>query len=146
MIVFAVIIKTGWRLSAPNMSWGRTLATIVILVLLLGLGSCSYKVYRRATTPPPPPQSTTLATKATVLRFDGFTPCDPSIDFAFELDTQGDPIEMKFPSIETPIEYSGKGTLNAPEQRTSGPVHITSLDPRQQARVRIWEVIQVKRP
>ncbi len=101
-----------------------------------------------STTTPPPLQSATTQqqyTKAIILRFDGFTPCDPPIDFGFELDTQGDPISLKFPGIEKPVEYSGKGTINAPEQRTSGSVHIASLDPAKQARVRIWEVITIQK-
>ena len=85
--------------------------------------------------------SSVQLTKVLVPRFDGFTPCDPQIDFAFELDTQGDPISLKFPGVEMAVEYSGKGTLNAPERRTSGPVHVTSLDTNKQARVRIWEVV-----
>jgi hypothetical protein len=87
----------------------------------------------------------TPATTALVLRFDGFTPCDPEINFRFELDTQGDPISLKFPGVSKPLEYSGKGTLNAPENRTSGSVRITSLDSRKQARVRVYEVITVPR-
>src|SRR6185369_13259593 len=88
--------------------------------------------------------TTATLTKATVLRFDGFTPCEPPIQFAFELDTQGDPISLKFPGVDRTLEYSGKGTINAPTNRLSGPVNITSLDPQKQARVRIWEVVTIR--
>jgi hypothetical protein len=98
---------------------------------------------RPAPKPTPAQTAAAITTKATVLRFDGFTPCKPPIDFVFELDTQGDPISLKFPSVPAPLEYCGKGTINAPTNRTSGAVFITSLDPAKQARVRIWEVVTV---
>lgn len=95
-------------------------------------------------TPPSPPNTgSRIMTQATILRFDGFTPCEPSIDYKFELDTQGDPISLKFPGIEKPLEYSGKGVLQAPEHRDFGEVHITSKDSRKQVRVRIWEVVNI---
>ncbi|MBI3305938.1 hypothetical protein HYZ82_02260 [Candidatus Nomurabacteria bacterium] len=83
-------------------------------------------------------------TKVLIPRFDRLTPCDPEIPFAFELDTQGDPIFLKFPGIKKLVEYSGKGTLKAPEGRRSGPVEITSQKPDKEARVRIWEVTTMK--
>ncbi len=88
--------------------------------------------------------SPTTMTKALVLRFDGFTRCEPNIDYEFELDTQGDPITMQFPGIPEPVAYSGKEVLVAPTNRLSGPVIIMSSDPSKQARVRIWEVQYIK--
>ena len=82
-------------------------------------------------------------TKALILRFDGFTPCDTPIDFAFELDTQGDPVDVIFPGIPTPVHYSGKGVMSAPEKRGFGNVHITSSDSQKQARCKISEVVLV---
>jgi hypothetical protein len=89
--------------------------------------------------------ATAYIAPALILRFDGFTPCDPAINYTFELDTQGDPVSLKFPGIPIPVNYSGKGTLNAPEKRLSGPVRVISQDSRKQARVRIWEVISIRR-
>ncbi|MEI7765239.1 MAG: hypothetical protein WCI93_01490 [bacterium] len=77
-----------------------------------------------------------------VLMFDGYTPCNPPINYKFELDTQGDPINMDFPGVSNPIHYSGKGTIDVP-QRTSGNVTITSANPGKEARVRIWKVVRL---
>ena len=85
-----------------------------------------------------------VETKVLIPRFDGFTPCDPEINFTFELDTQGDAIFLKFPGVSTLVKYSGKGKLKAPEERRSGPVDIISQDSKKQARVRIWEVTIIK--
>lgn len=75
------------------------------------------------------------------LMFDNYTPCSPSINFKFELDTQGDSISLKFPGVEKLVRYSGKGTIKVPP-RKPGPVEIISLNPAREARVRIWRVIK----
>lgn len=80
--------------------------------------------------------------QALILRFDCFTPCEPEFNYKFELDTQGDPISLKIPGVDTPVKYTGKGTINVPP-RKSGPVKITSQDPKKQVRVRIWEVVHI---
>jgi len=72
---------------------------------------------------------------------DEYTPCHPSLDYKFELDTQGDPIYLKFPGVSSEVYYSGKGTIKVPP-RKSGPVQIRSANPNVQVRVRIWEVIR----
>ena len=51
VVIFSYVVALIKK-KYPSFSWTHALAFIVILVLLLGLGSCSYKVYRRATTPP----------------------------------------------------------------------------------------------
>lgn len=76
------------------------------------------------------------------LMFDDYTPCNVPINYKFKLDTQGDPISLKFPGIDETIYYSGKGTIKVPPRR-SGNVLILSLDSTKQARVRIWKVIKI---
>jgi|SRR3989344_4606963 len=74
------------------------------------------------------------------LMFDDYTPCNIPINYKFELDTQGDPISLKFPGVDRIIYYSGKGTIKVPP-RKPGNVEILSSNPNLKARVRIWKVI-----
>lgn len=133
---------------APGWAW-ITLMAIVLLFLVLGIRGCvqdkAKGEEKSRVGKISPPSATVKTVEVLEKRFDGPTPCSPSIDYKFELDTQGDPIILKFPGIREPIEYSGKGTIKIPERRTSGPVQITSKDPRKEARVRIWEVVKIQR-
>jgi len=95
----------------------------------------------QATPPPPRPELVT----AKIERYVCYTPCGVPIDFAFTLDTQGDPIILKFPGIAQPVHYSGKGTIEVPDSRDIGIVNITSPDPAKVARVKIEEVIQAQK-
>lgn len=158
IIAIAVAVRAGLRPKKPNLQWsnvGSFLGGIVVLVVVCWVG---YKGYKWWTKPPAPSRPATtqeasrtttqeqeVATKALVLRFDGFTPCDPRFDYTFELDTQGDSISLKFPNVREPVQYSGKGTIEVPKHRTSGPVHIISTDSNKQARVRIWEVVYIRK-
>ncbi len=128
--------------------WGivaRVLATLFVLVIVINMINCgliwnSWKEEgAKANT------SQNKKTEALVLRFDGYTPCNPSIDYKFELDTQGEPISLEFPGITEPLKYSGKGEIKAPKNRDFGPVKIRSDsdDPNKKVRVRIWEVVQI---
>ena len=156
VLAIAIWIKSGWRPSMPNLPslkiksgwslWGflwKTMALAMVLMVLLMLGSCTactWAKYKQATSSPEK-----VGTRALVPRFDGFTPCAPTFDYPFELDTQGDPITMDIPGIGR-VQYSGKGKLDLgerKEKRTPGPVPIISDNPRKQARVRIWEVVYV---
>ena len=55
----------GHTAPAPAARWGffgtiwRILATVLVLALVLGVGSCSYRIYRWATAPPAPKPATT---------------------------------------------------------------------------------------
>ncbi|MBU1728103.1 hypothetical protein KKA39_02235 [Patescibacteria group bacterium] len=75
-----------------------------------------------------------------ILIFDGYTPCSPSIDYKFSLETLGDSINLKFPGVADPIFYDGKVDPRAPVNRTTGPVQITSANPNKEARVMIYKV------
>ena len=78
--------------------------------------------------------------KEKILRFEGYTPCEPNMDFVFLLETYGDSVSLSFPGIQEPVKYYGKGLLPVLEDRTSGNVPITSLNPRKKARITIWEI------
>ena len=93
-----------------------------------GKGSNSYVVTR---------------TRYTRLVIDQLTPVADSINYEYELDTQGDSVAITRPTImgDTTITYNGHGELQLPfGVRTRGLVHITSLNPNKQVRVRIWRV------
>ena len=152
LIPLGVLIwASGWRPSRPSMPnvkinwslWGflwKAMALIMVLMVILGMWSCVGCIHSWSK-----PSPAKVGTKALIPRFDGFTPCDPTFDYPFELDTQGDPITMDVPGIGK-VHYSGKGVLDLgekEEKRTPGPVHTTSDDSRKQARVRIWEVVYV---
>ena len=131
---------------APN--WPRTIFLVMAIILLLGTWYRGCQADSKKTAAENQRKAAEYAathpreggTKILIPRFDGFTPCSPSIDFVFELDTQGDPVSMKFRGVSKPVFYSGKGTMRVPDERLSGSVEITSADPQKQARVRIWEV------
>ena len=87
-----------------------------------------------------------LPVEALVLMVDRQTPFADNINYAFELDTQGDAISLRIPTIkgDMVVRYSGKGELQLPLQtRKKGLVYITSLTPGKEARVRIWKVVNV---
>ncbi|MFZ2072167.1 MAG: hypothetical protein WAV10_00575 [Minisyncoccia bacterium] len=69
-----------------------------------------------------------VSTTETVM-FDGFTPCDPVIDYKFALETFGKPINEKFTGINHIVYYSGSGDPNVTGVKC-GPVHIESADPK----------------
>jgi hypothetical protein len=75
-----------------------------------------------------------------ILIFDGYTPCNPSIDYKYSLETLGDSIIMQFPGVAEPVFYNGKVGLRAPANRQPGPVHIKSANPNKEARVLIYKV------
>lgn len=119
------------------------LALIVLIIIInSGINSCKRNNSESDKTSTGNTAPTNTGQEATVLMFDGQTTCYPSIDYKFELDTQGDPIYLKFPGVTQPVFYSGKGTIKVPP-RNSGPVTITSANPNREARVRIWKVVQI---
>ena len=75
-----------------------------------------------------------------ILRVTDYTTCSHTFDYKFEIETDGDPVWMKFPGIKDSIYYSGKGRFDMPvDRRDSGPVTITSAT-NSQVRIRIYEV------
>lgn len=70
-----------------------------------------------------------------------YTPCAVNLDFKFELDTQGDPIDLKFPGIRELVHYSGKGTISVPDSRDVGDVIITSPDPTKTVWVKVDKLV-----
>ena len=149
IVIVAIALVTRFSsLSSVRKVSRRWLLGGLIFVVLVGLGIWWFNREPREEPRPAPTTQTTL-TKVLIPWFDGFTPCDPTFDFTFELDTQGDPIFMKFPGVKKPVPYSGKGQLDLedpanPIKRLSGPVHITSQDSQKQARVRIWKVVYIR--
>ncbi len=128
--------------------WGivaRVLATLFVLVVVFNMINCGLTWNSWKEEGAKANTSQEEKTEALVLRFDGYTPCNPSIDYKFELDTQGEPISLEFPGITEPLKYSGKGEIKAPKNRDFGPVKIRSDsdDPNKKVRVRIWEVVQI---
>jgi hypothetical protein len=127
--------------TAPSWTWRILILIFIILCLSGWMVSCNWEKTDDSTTNSNTPE---VSYKEVLeLKFDGYTPCNPNIDYKFELDTQGDPIYLKFPGVNTLVYYSGKGTIKVPP-RNFGPVEITSLNPKKQVRVRIWKVINIK--
>ena len=124
------------------------IAIVLMAIAIFWIKSCVSEYKAKKATEPPKTENTTSqpqtsnGQEALVLMFDGYTTCSPSIDYKFELDTQGDPIYAKFPGISEKVYYSGKGKIKVPP-RSSGPVTITSADPKKEARVRIWKVVRI---
>lgn len=93
-----------------------------------------------APTPVSPPSPSAPLRKVLIPEFEGFTPVNYDIDWEFHIDTDGDPILMKFPGVPEPVRYSGKGEMPTPSRET-GKTHITSgLPSNQPVRVRISRV------
>ncbi|MFA5778285.1 MAG: hypothetical protein WC870_02230 [Candidatus Paceibacterota bacterium] len=114
-------------------------------VVVIGLAIWYFGYYRPAHKQPPP--APPVLTKVLIPRFEGMTPCDPTFDYTFELDTQGSPVILTLPGVHGPVtlEYSGKGQIDLddprhPIKRLAGPVHIISADPSKQAWVQISEI------
>lgn len=125
--------------SVPSWTW-MLLVAICLLIFIIGwVSSCNTTSSTSSATEN---IADNLKNSREVLKlmFDNYTPCNVPINYKFELDTQGDPISLKFPGIDKIIYYSGKGTIKVPP-RKSGKVEILSLNPNMRVRVRIWKVI-----
>lgn len=92
-------------------------------------------------------RTVTIPETGTVLMVDRSTPMADSINYQFEFDTQGDSVLVVYKrgGAERSVKYLGKGTLDL-GQRDAGLVHITSLTPGAEARVRIWRVVKIYLP
>ena len=76
-----------------------------------------------------------------ILRFEGYTPYEKVIDFSFEIETDGDPVSIKFPGIPEKYSYSGKGRqeFSGDEKRTPGKETTITSKTGSPVRVRIYE-------
>ena len=153
-VVAVIFIRRAWIFVVGFVTrfiWWFILG-LLIVVLIIWAGSCASswisssdedeEAQVEEVSPSPTPagqQEQQVVERKKILRFEGFTPCEPRIDFAFELVSTG-PIMMDFPGVSEPVEYSGQGHLGAPADRKSGPVPITSQDPDEQIRIKIWEI------
>jgi len=111
-----------------------------VILTILAIGFIAYWIYQKATSEPEQPTVSPMVGQLSKLMFDGYTPCSPSIDYKFTLDTQGDSISLKFPGVENLVHYFGKGAIKVPP-RKKGRVEIRSLNPTREARVVISKVL-----
>ncbi len=126
----------------PRWLW-KLLISITLVLLIIGtIGLAKEYVFRKKT---PKTENTTTIVKplpgSRILRFEDHTPCSHVIDYAFEIETDGDPVWLKFPGINDPALYSGKGRFefsNCTERTIGEKTTITSAN-GQNVRVRVYE-------
>lgn len=86
--------------------------------------------------------------KKPILRFKGYTPCSPNMDFKYSLKLYSDEtmthiapcgILQKFPGIKDEIFYDGESGIKAPPKRDFGEVKIRSSDQTKRVFVVIYQ-------
>ncbi len=82
---------------------------------------------------------------ALVLMQEGWTPLTVDIEYAFHIQTDGEPINVKLQGIRDPVAYSGKGEINVPPNYLSGNAVITSNNENKPSVwAKVFKVVEIK--
>ncbi|HPS21300.1 MAG TPA: hypothetical protein PLO44_00610 [Candidatus Paceibacterota bacterium] len=81
------------------------------------------------------------STGTEIIVFDGFTPCDPVINFKFRLETFGEPVYEKFTGVSEEFFFDGKDNPGTPAGAKGGTVSIKSANPNKpHVRVVVYKI------
>jgi len=85
----------------------------------------------------PPPAPDTEVREALILEKECVTPCSVKITFRFKIRTDGDPLWIRYPCVDTLVPHPGKGEGKVPPEMCSGETFLTSRDSAN-PHVRTW--------
>lgn len=109
----------------PEIKYIKTgIYVLIIFLIIMGIKS------KISSLPKEEKTENVVETSAETLMFVGTTPCSPTFNYKFRMESDG-PISMKFPGIEEKIYWNGTDILeNLGAGGKPGPVEILSTDPK----------------
>jgi hypothetical protein len=119
----------------------RTLGVIALAIVVFGMGTCGYRVYRWATAPDTPRPAvytppSHIPQEALVLQHECLTPCSSFVGWSYKIRTDGDPLRIKYNGCDW-FDQPARGQFQAPKCFQPGEAQFKSPEEKN-PHVQVW--------